>query len=173
MEIRQFRNTQYEVSDDGRVFSTDYKRTGKRGEIKPSQDKDGYYQVNLHFEGKSVCIKVHRMVAECFIDNPNNYPFINHKNEVKTDNRVKNLEWCTRNYNRNYGTCSQRIGKALVNRPNQSRKIAQLDKDGNVIQIFPSVNEAIRQLKISESNLRSCCSGKQKTAGGFRWKYVE
>lgn len=106
----------YEVSSYGRVRSVDryvksksesyWLRKGKM--LSPAKDKNGYLKVNLSCNGKNNIIRVHRLVAQVFIENPDNLPEINHKDEDKTNNSVDNLEWCDRKYNNNYGTKIER-----------------------------------------------------------------
>ena len=106
----------YEVSNTGRVRSVDryvksksesyWLRKGKM--LSPAKDKNGYLKVNLSCNGKNNIIRVHRLVAQVFIENPDNLPEINHKDEDKTNNSVDNLEWCDRKYNNNYGTKIER-----------------------------------------------------------------
>lgn len=93
----------YSVSDMGRV------RNDKKNIILKNVKILGYVTVNLCKNGVSKKLKVHRLVAEAFLPNPNNYPIINHKNEIKDDNRVENLEWCTIKYNTNYGSVPRKI----------------------------------------------------------------
>ena len=102
----------YEVSSYGRVRSLDrydkysdgriYLHKGKV--LSPAKDKNGYFVVSLYFNGKHNTIKVHRLVAQAFIPNPDNLPEVNHLDEDKTNNRVENLEFCDRKYNLNYGS---------------------------------------------------------------------
>ena len=102
----------YEVSSYGRVKSLDryvkysdgriYLHKGKV--LSLAKDKNGYFVVSLYFNGKHNTIKVHRLVAQAFIPNPDNLPEVNHLDEDKTNNRVENLEWCDHKYNMNYGT---------------------------------------------------------------------
>ena len=99
----------YEVSNYGRVKSL--KRNTAHERIKsPIKDRDGYLIVCFNKNGKQSNKRIHRLVAEAFIPNPNNLPQVNHKNEIKTDNCVENLEWCDNKYNARYGTRSIRVG---------------------------------------------------------------
>ena len=172
-EFRQFRNTQYEVSNYGRVFATNFNKTGKRIELKQHLNKSGYYKVNICIKGKRQVVFVHRMVAECFIPNLQNFPMVNHKDENPKNNNVENLEWCDAKYNNNYGEHGAKISKALLNNTFKSKPVMQLDKDGRIIQTFPSVHEAERHLGIATGSIIRCSNGELKTAGGFCWKYVD
>ena len=103
----------YQVNQIGQVRSLNYHMTGKTKRLKPVTNTFGYLQVHLSKNGKCKYYVVHRLVAQAFIPNPDNLPEVNHINEVKTDNRVSNLEWCTREYNNNYGARNERVSKAL------------------------------------------------------------
>ena len=94
----------YEVSSLGRV------RSIRKGIIlKPEVVRGGYLQVGLHKKGKVKGFKVHRLVAQAFIPNPEGLPEINHIDEDKTNNLVDNIEYCDSKYNCNYGTRNERI----------------------------------------------------------------
>ena len=96
----------YQVSNLGNIKSLEKSKGWckiKEKTLKLRIDKDGYYRVILSKNSKPKMFLVHRLVAQAFIPNPNNLPEINHKNEIKTDNRVENLEWCTQLYNLHYG----------------------------------------------------------------------
>ena len=101
----------YFVSEDGKVFS---KKRGKTKELKPiKKGHGGYVKVRLYDDGKWKNFFVHRLVAEAFIENPNNFPIINHIDENKSNNNVRNLEWCTAKYNVNYGQARRKMSESM------------------------------------------------------------
>lgn len=102
----------YEVSSQGDIRSLNYRRTGKTKKLRLSADNHGYSTVVLCTNGKRNYFKVHRLVATAYVPNPQNKPQVNHKNEVKSDNRFENLEWATAKENTNYGTRNKKISKA-------------------------------------------------------------
>ena len=103
----------YEVSNFGRVKSLNYHRTDKEGILKPGKNKDGYLYVGLCRNGKMKYFKVHKLVAEAFLPNPECFEQVNHKDEDKTNNCVSNLEFCDAKYNSNFGSRNKRIASAL------------------------------------------------------------
>ena len=145
----------YEVSNLGNVKNI------KGLILKNYSDKNGYLRVYLYNNFKRKTCMVHRLVAEAFLDNPNNYPQVNHKNEDKSCNTVDNLEWCNVKYNCNYGKRNEKIKK----------KVIQYDKKNNLIKEWNCVTEAENKLNIS--HISSCCKNKRKTAGGYVWKYKD
>ena len=157
----------YEVSDKGRVKSLGNNKFGKEKILKPQKTYDGYLQVDLYKDGKLKHSKVHRLVAEAFIQNPNNLYTVNHKDEVKTNNVASNLEWMSRKDNNNYGTHNKRVAEAL------SKQVQMFDKStGELLATFPSTNEADRVTGIDHGNISKCCLGKYKSAGGYIWRYA-
>jgi hypothetical protein len=157
----------YQVSNIGSVKSLKNNK-GKYRELilKPKIDKDGYLEVNLCKQGKGVTKKVHRLVAQMFISNPNNLPEINHKDENPNNNKVDNLEWCTREYNNNYGHHNEKVIKSISNR------VAQYDLDCNLIKIWNNTNEP----KIEgfyQSAIYDCCTGKLKQYKGYLWRFYD
>lgn len=178
----------YQVSNLGRVRSVDrivsHWRGGKqlkKGKmLKPYTDKHGYKHVTLSKDRKGKCVQVHRLVAFAFIPNPNNLKEVNHIDENPSNNCVDNLEWCTKQYNINYGTRNERM---LQNRSGirKSKPVLQYTFNGEFVAEYPSLMEAYRQTGISFANISCCCRGKKrkdkrgyytpKTAGGFIWKY--
>lgn len=121
----------YEVSNLGTVRGIDrYDCKGRRIKGKVLQKKvehTGYVSTVLTRNGKPKSYKVHRLVAEAFIPNPDNLPQVNHKDEDKSNNTVWNLEWCTEKYNRNYGTATKRQAQQMINRKDTSKKVIQKD----------------------------------------------
>ena len=103
----------YEVSNEGRVRSLNYNRTNETKILKPEKNKCGYLRVGLSKQGKTQKFLVQRLVATMFIPNPQNLPEVNHIDEDKTNNRVENLQWCTREYNLKHGTRPQRYSEAI------------------------------------------------------------
>lgn len=165
----------YKVSNFGKIKSCsrivkhglgNADRTIKSRIIKPYNDNHGYRMVSLSKEGKVKKHKVHRLVAEAFIPNPENKPTVNHLNEIRNDNRVSNLEWATYKENNDHGGHNERVSKTL------SKPIEQLDKNGNKISSFESVREASLATGIHIMNIKSCLAHKNRVfAGGYKWRY--
>lgn len=155
----------YEVSNLGRVRSLyNYKRNGTN--VLVPRLKRAYLTIGLRKNGIRKWHLLHRLVASAFIPNPNNLPQVNHKNEIKTDNRVENLEWCTVSYNNTYGS---RIEKVVAK---TGKPVYQYDLDGNFIKKHNSVASAGREIGLkSTGSISDCCSGKNETAGGYKWSY--
>ena len=164
----------YMVSNLGRVKSlgrwVNYKNKGKRLKrekiLKSSVDKIGYMYVGLYKNGKVKYFKVHRLVAEAFYGEIPKGMQVNHINEIKTDNRLENLNLMTPKENINWGTAIQRrIGK-------MSKPVVQIDQlTDTIIAEYPSLREVKRQLGISISHISQCCKGNRKTCGGYKWRY--
>jgi hypothetical protein len=151
----------YEVSNFGNVKSLNYNRTGREKLLKLINDKDGYKTCLLCKNNTIKMCKVHRLVAEAFIPNPNNLPQVNHKDENKTNNHVNNLEWCTAKYNTNYGNRNK-----LVSKP-----IDVYDLDMDYIATYPSIRECERQLNADKSNIIKVCRGLIKQCNGYIFRY--
>lgn len=127
-------------------------------------NRGGYERVGLCKGGKQRYILVHRLVAETFIENPNNKPCVNHKDENKLNNDVSNLEWCTTSENNCYGSRLTRISES------NKKKIVQIDLSGKVVKIWDSQTDAEKVLGVR--NINRCLKGRRKTCGGYSWRYV-
>lgn len=122
------------------------------------KDKDGYRQVTLIKNGKQFNRRICRLVALTFIDNPNNLPQVNHKDERVDNDNVNNLEWCTAAYNNTYG-----------NRLNNSRKpVICIETQ----QQYKGLREAEKCTGILHTSISKACKYTHKTAGGYHWNYI-
>lgn len=159
-------NGRYQVSNLGRIKSLPGISKTKRfkGEVlKTFTDGAGYSCVNLSRK----LFKVHRLVAIAFIENPNNYKCVNHKDENKSNNRVDNLEWCNYKYNANFGTRNERISQ------NSGRRIEQYTLGGEKIREWRSIAEAAEFYNRKRTTILGCCAGRQKTSCGYIWRYCD
>ena len=102
----------YQVSNLGRVKSLNYRHTNKEKILSNTTNTKDYLTVSLYKNGKIKTYYIHKLVAAHFIPNPDNYKEVNHKDENKSNNCVSNLEWCSREYNQNYGTKTQRASES-------------------------------------------------------------
>lgn len=164
----------YQVSNFGRIHSLDRFVPRKTGTVqkvhgrilKLIEDKDGYLQVSLWKENKMKKAKVHRLVGEAFIPNPNNLSEINHINEMKNDNTVSNLEWCTRKENINHGTRTEQAAKA------KRRPVIGINLDTGNKNTFKSMRKTIK-FGFHPSAIRKVCMGEQESHKGYSWEFVK
>lgn len=176
----------YEISNHGRVRY--FPRQGnhfRSGILKPVIHRDGYVLVSIvDGVGKRYCKKIHRLVAEAFIPREKEKNVVHHKDSVKTNNYVSNLEWVTISENtwhssqdgllskpRNY-SIQKRAHAAQIGKEKCSRPIVQLDQNGNEITRYPSLSEASRILGIKRQDIRGVCTGKYSQWRGTYWRYA-
>ena len=149
--------TDYFIDEYGNVYSL---KTHKY--LSQEKGKDGYYYVQLCENGKRKRVSVHRLVAETFIDNPCNFPMVNHKDENRENNKVNNLEWCTEKYNTNYGNARVKQARAV------SKAVVCIETG----KVFSSQKEAGQIMGITHQHICDCCKGKKQTCGGYHWRYA-
>lgn len=165
----------YQVSNLGRVkhlkitHKNRFGKCAKQEHVVGYKGSNGYMYVNLCKGNKEHTVTIHRLVAKAFIPNPKGYDCINHKDESHDNNRVDNLEWCTKKYNNGYGTLSKRKREIMLNHPKTSKTVRCIDNN----MIYLSARDAARQLGVHPTNIINCCNGKQKTCKGLCFEYLE
>ena len=148
-------NGTYQVSTMGRVRG--------RKILKPDHTKDGYLLAQLCKDGKRQKVRINRLVAIAFIPNPDGLPQVNHKNEIKTDNRAENLEWVTAKENINAGSCIMRRAAK------QGKRVICNDTG----EIFVSIGAASRKTGVSASAISYCCKGIRETVLGRSFAFAD
>lgn len=152
----------YQVSNLGRV-----KRITTNRILKSSKHVSGYLMVNLSKNSVTSHQRIHRLVAQAFIPNPENKHDINHIDENKTNNHVSNLEWVTAQENSNHGTRNERISKML------SIPIIATNLKTRELTEFYGINDCARQLELQASNITHVLKGRRKQTGGYIFEYCE
>lgn len=171
LEIKPYPlDSDYMVYSDGRIWA----KKKKKHFLKPNYNK-GYQRVCLSINKKKKNITVHRIVAETFLENPDNLPQINHKDENRDNNDVSNLEYCTAEYNCNYGTRIKRVSETRKERNCKGKPVYQLDEDMNIITEYPSASAAARALNCAATNISVVCRNPKKhpRSNGYCWRFVE
>ena len=157
MIIQDFPN--YSIFKDGTVINN---VSGKQ--LKPHDNGKGYMVVNLYKNNRRFRFYIHRLVAVHFINNPQHFQYVNHKDENTLNNSVDNLEWCTVTYNNNYGT------KLIRQAHTRGHKIKAF-KNGIFVGSFYSERKCARELNIAPISVSKVVRGLQKTAGGYTFEY--
>lgn len=156
----------YQVNELGQIRTLKNSSLQKAGTILKSQinKKNGYVYQMVYKDGKQKLLRVHRVVANAFLPNPNNLPQVNHKNGNKNDNRVQNLEWCTQEQNMLHAF---KIGlakpsdkqKRAIAETNKAKRKAVVFKQGSNVQVFESISKASKETGLSISTISRYCRG--------------
>ena len=159
----------YQVSNLGRIRAI---RNSAYKILEGQKKQSGYIGCALSKNGIIKHYRVHRLVAEAFIQNAENKPQVNHINGIKTDNNVKNLEWCTAKENINH---SYKVGLSKGRRDGKnvlSKKIRQYSLDGVLIKEWESAMQIQREMGFNNSAISACCLNKQKQSYGYVWRHI-
>lgn len=166
----------YQVSNLGRVKSLErIDALGHRLKekiLKPQLDRYGYYHVILCKNSIQKFYLVHRLVWIAFNGTIPEGLQVNHINEIKSDNRLSNLNLMTAKENLNYGTRNERAGKVLKN-GKKSKPVLQFTLDNILVKEYSSIMQAERETGFANSYISACCKGKYKTAYNYIWRYKE
>ena len=170
-------DNKYEITTEGQIIS--YLRYPNGKVLKPHVSENGYLTTTIKQYGKFKSYYIHRLVAQIFIPNPENLPYVNHKSEDRTDNRMENLEWCTAEYNCNYGNHRENLIKATLRFTGHPSRIAKLDKQGNLLKAYYSIKAAARDVAGENWNSAAVQISKiikgakgHHTCCGFKWKRI-
>jgi hypothetical protein len=168
----------YKIDTNGIVYSYLTGGTGISDKLnirKGTVPKDGYERISLRKNNKTKLWLLHRLVAMTFLSNTKNKMFVNHKNGIRTDNKIENLEWCTRSENNLHAfrvLHREPVGKGMTGKLSRRSKIVkQYTLDGKYINTYYGTLEASRKTGIGEDAIQYCCLGKGKTSGGYKWRY--
>lgn len=160
----------YEVSSFGRVKSLPRRHRVRNGHsymtkervLRPAVNQNGYQHLSIDCKD----CRVHRLVAQAFIDNPNSYRDVNHKNGIKTDNRVDNLEWVSHSQNEIHKVYKLKTPGRLIS---PMRKVMCIENG----KVYDSISAACRDLRIKTSHISEACQGKISQTCGYHWRYTD
>ena len=160
----------YEISNLGKIKSN-FRQGSTTDFLKISNNGNGYMMVRLCKNGKAKKYYLHRLLAQTFIDNPEDKPQVNHINENRSDNRLENLEWVTQKENNNHG--NHNLNAAISKRSGKAKKIVQLDLDGNELGRFDFLIEAAKTVNGNSINISRAARNirNRETAYGYKWRY--
>lgn len=153
--------TNYSVNEEGIVKNITTNKI-----LKQHNTKDFYKSVTIYVNGKAKLCRVHRLVAQAFIPNPDCKPYVNHIDGCRFNNKIENLEWCTPSENTRHA-----IDTGLMT-PNNERSVVQYDLNGNKIKIFDSITQAAKETNSSIEKIICCCQYQRLTHNLYQWRYI-
>lgn len=169
----------YKVSNLGNVKSLNYRGHGYEKNLKQRINNKGYVWYLLSKNKRTYPVLAHRLVAMAFIDNPENLPEVNHKDENPLNNSVENLEWCNSSYNVNYSLNlhpdrrkREKI-RSSEKYKRRNKKVIQINLHGDKIRQHKSVNEIKKTYGYNSWSIIQCCENRRKTAYGYRWEFAD
>lgn len=167
----------YQISNFGRVKSLNYKRANCQKVLKECVGSKGYLSACLCKNGIAKYYLIHRLVAKSFLDNPKKYPEINHLDGNKQNNKVNNLEWCTRKQNVEH-SIKNKLRKSKYGKDNPTSSIIyQIDiKTNEIINVFYGGGDIKRKTNFKNpSSILKCCKHNKNynTAYGYKWEYAK
>lgn len=154
-----------QVSNLGNVKRINYKRNKNDYILKQFYNVRGYYQIGLYINNKQKYYYVHRLIAQAFIPNPNNYPIINHINGIKSDNRINNLEWCTHTHNIRHAFSTGLNIAPIGDNHKRSKKIIDIVTG----EIYHSALTLSLKLGINRGTLKSWLNNNRPNNSNFRY----
>jgi hypothetical protein len=155
----------YTIFKNGNILS-------KRGKpLYQTNHRCGYKQVLFYEDGKQKAYYVHRLVAMFYVENPNNYPCVNHKNGIKHDNRFDNLEWCTHKQNTKHAIESGAIVFKRGQEHKRSKKIKAIYPDGKEV-IYYGTRDAEKKMNLNRKYICRVLSGKRNHHTGIIFKHI-
>lgn len=177
VDVKGYENL-YLVSNYGRVKSLErYSRYNNRRYqtkiIKCHYNTKKYLDVELSNNEFRNRYRIHRLVAEAFIPNPENKPQVNHKDGNKANNHVDNLEWCNNSENQKHAFANGLNKRGMYGSSPKAKRVVQYSLNGSLIREWDSIIRIYRELGYSDAYISSCCKGKCKQAYGYIWKYKE
>lgn len=162
MELRKIRDTDFLISKEGKIYTP-------AGKLLSTwiENNTGYMLFRICFEGKTRCYRLHRILAECWIPNPDNLPFVKHKNDDKKNNSVDNLEWGANPDNVQEGYDNQRYKFKT-----RSYKVYVTNKETGEVSVFKSLRSLAETLGLNRKNVAAVLDGRKKnTYINFEFSY--